>query len=141
MAIDKDSVSLPFRSGMIRTLIISNDFTFLATLARLLITRFPSIIIEAAKNREEALRKMRSFKPSIVFIDISLTEECCFDLAMQIKSLFLGVIIIILIDYDIPEYYEAARQSGADYFFAKQSVNVNEILDLMETIIGSRKET
>lgn len=141
MEIDRDSVSLPFRSRMIRTLIISSDFTFLATFARLLKTRFPFIIIEAAKDREEAIRKIRSFKPGLIFIDISLTGKCGFDLTSRIKGLFLGVIIIILMDYDIPEYYEAARKSGADYFFAKQSVNVIEILDLMESILGSGKET
>ncbi len=141
MAIDRDSVSLPLRAEMIRTLIISNDFTFLATFARLLNTRFPFIIIEAAKDREEAIRKIRNFRPGIIFIDISLTGECGFDLTERIKGLFLGVIIIILMDYDIPEYYEAARKSGADYSFAKQSVNVIEILELMESIIESRNGT
>lgn len=140
MEIDRDSAPLPFRPEMIRALIISNDFSFSATFARLLKTRFPFVIIETAKDQEEAIRKTRSFKPGIIFMDISLTGECGFDSIANIKGLFRGIIIIIIMDYDIPEYCDAARQCGADYFFAKQSVNMMEVLDLMECIMRSGKD-
>lgn len=42
-------------------------------------------------------------------------------------------VVIILTDYDIPEYRDAVYRSGARYFFAKESLDWGQV----ETVIKS----
>lgn len=123
---------------MIKILIISNDLVFLTALKRLLITQLPSVRLKEADGGE-ALTKIRTFKPALIFTDIKLTGENGFELTERIKSLFPEIIIIILMDYDVLEYYEAAKQVGADYCLSKQSTSAVEILDLVKSILPGLK--
>ena len=43
--------------------------------------------------------------------------------------------VIILTNYDLPEYREAAYQFGVDYFLSKTLLTENDILDVVESIL------
>jgi DNA-binding NarL/FixJ family response regulator len=57
--------------------------------------------------------------------DLELTEE--------IKKLHPHIMIIILTNYDLPEYREAAARCKADYFFSKGSMNTEEVIPLVKS--------
>ena len=116
-------------------MIISDGCVFSVVLTRLLMKRFPLLMFEEARNSKEALARIPVLKPVLVFIDTALTVGNGFDLTAQIKTAFPGIIIILFMNHDIPEYREAARRCGADFSFSKQSSSMVEIFNLVESTL------
>ena len=118
-----------------RILIVEDNRTFRQTLRRLLDTRFPFLTCEEAGDGEEALRKVHDFLPHLISMDIKLPGESGIALTKKIKGSYPEIIIIILTNYDLPEYRDAAMRNGADYFLSKGSSNTQEILSLIESVV------
>ncbi len=92
--------------------------------------RFPSIETFEAANGEEAMREIEANQPAAVFMDLRLGGENGLDLTKKIKAKYPDLVVVILTNYDLPEYREAAYRSGADHFISKDSFlsMVNSIL-------------
>lgn len=95
---------------------------------------FPSICIEEAAEGEEALRKVKDFGPDLIFMDIELPGRNGLVITEEAKDLYPEIVIVILSNYDSPEYREAAHRKGADYFLSKESTTAREIISLVESI-------
>lgn len=122
---------------IIKTLIVEDNDKFRQALWDLLHTSFPSMILDESTDGQEALAKVASFQPDIIFLDIRLPGENGLSLTPKIKKLFPAIKLIILTAHDLLEYREAAFQKGADYFLVKGTTSNNEILNLVENIISS----
>ena len=109
------------RLDMKRILIVEDNPFFLQFLKETLHARLPSIDILEAANGEEALQKIRTLPPDAVFMDLRLPGANGLELTQKIKAQYPDIIIVILTNYDLPEYREAAHQSGADHFLSKDS--------------------
>jgi len=118
-----------------RILIVEDNPTFRQTLRRLLDTRFPFLTCEEAGEGKEALTKVNKFLPELIFMDIKLPGESGLELTKKIKSSHPEIIIIILTNYDLPEYRDVAMRNGADYFLSKGSSNTQDILSLVESVV------
>ena len=94
--------------------------------------------VEEALDGKAALEKVISFFPDLVFMDIRLPGESGLELTKRIKESHPHIAIIILTDYDLPEYREAARCGGADGFISKGALNLTDIGALIETIFPGR---
>jgi DNA-binding NarL/FixJ family response regulator len=46
--------------------------------------------------------------------------------------------IVILTTYDLPEYREAAVRFRADYFFSKDSITNEEVIQLVKSILSKK---
>jgi DNA-binding NarL/FixJ family response regulator len=92
--------------------------------------------VEEAENGEEALKKIEALSPHVVFMDIKLPGQSGLEVTREIKSRYSGIIVIILTSYDLPEYREAAKNYGADFFLSKGSSSREEILALIESILA-----
>jgi DNA-binding NarL/FixJ family response regulator len=121
--------------GTFKTLIVEDNASFRNTLLDILSAQFPSITIEEAADGREALEKVDSFHPHLIFMDIRLPGENGLVLTQKIKTKYPEVVIIILTSYDLPEYREAAYRYGANYFIVKGSSTNQEILALVESIL------
>ncbi len=115
---------------MKRILIVEDNAFFLQFLKETMCLRFPWIDILEAANGEEAMRKIEALPPEAIFMDLRLPGENGLELTKKIKAQYPKIIVVILTNYDLPEYREAAYQSGADHFVSKDSfLNiVNSIL-------------
>jgi DNA-binding NarL/FixJ family response regulator len=91
-----------------------------------------------AGDGEEAMHKINSDLPDLIFMDIKLPGENGLELTAKIKAKYPDVIVIILTSYDTPEYREAAVQAKANYFLAKGSSSKEGILKLVESISAGR---
>jgi len=118
---------------MKRILIVEDNVIFLQFLRKTLSSRFPSIDILEAANGEEALQKIKLFPPNVVFMDIGLPGENGLELTKKIKARYPNIIVVIVTNYDLPEYREAAYQSKADHFLSKDS-----FLKIINSIIPNR---
>ena len=119
---------------MLKTLIVEDNATFRQSLKATLETEFPLMVIEEAEDGKEAMERVTTFRPDLIFMDIKLPGETGLDLTKRIKTNDTSIVIIILTMYDLPEYREAAQQYGADYFVSKGSSTREEILELVRSI-------
>ena len=123
-----------------KILIVEDNAIFRQTLKGLLDTRFPFISFEEAWDGREALKKVNDFLPDLIFMDIKLPGESGLQLTKKIKNSYPEIIIIILTNYDLPEYREATKQKGADYFLTKGYSNIQEIMALVDSILSNLKK-
>jgi DNA-binding NarL/FixJ family response regulator len=121
------------RADMERVLIVEDNPFFLQFLKETLHSRFPSIDILEAANGEEAMQKIKTLKPEAIFTDLRLPGENGLELTKKIKAEHPDIIVVIITNYDLPEYREAAYQCKADHFLSKDS-----FLNMINSILPNR---
>jgi DNA-binding NarL/FixJ family response regulator len=119
---------------MFKTLIVEDNAAFRQSLREMLSERFPAMGFEEAQGGEEALDKIETTAPHLVFMDIKLPDANGLEVTRRIKARYVEIRVIILTSYDLPEYREAAKLYGADYFLSKESSSREDILTLVESI-------
>ena len=117
---------------MLKTLIVEDSATFRKTFKDALCERFPFMLIEEAPGATEALQKIKTFLPDLIFMDIRLPGESGLELTRRIKTSHPEIVVIILTAYDLREYREAAYNGGADAFIPKNSLNLADISALIK---------
>ena len=121
---------------MAKTLLVEDSLHFRRLLRDHLKDRFPSMAIEEASDGVEAMSKLDSFCPDLIFMDIRLPGVSGLELTKRIKSRCPDIHIIVLTSYDLPEYRETARDYGADQFIAKGSTTMEEILTVTKAYVS-----
>jgi two-component system response regulator YesN len=124
--------------AMAKTLIVEDSTFFRQLLKETLLSRFPEMDISEAGNAEEALSKMVTFAPDLIFVDIRLPGESGLEFTRKIRSTYPDIPIIILTSYDLPEYREAAEEYQADYFLSKGTTTKENILETVKSILSNR---
>ena len=94
------------------------------------------MIITEAGDGEEALRKIDTVLPNLIFMDINLPGENGLELTRKIKATHSETPIIILTSYDLPEYRQAAYEYGANSFLVKGSFTLAELITMVESLIS-----
>ena len=129
MGREKKSIKI----DMGRILIVEDNTFFLKFLKEILHSRFPSMDILEAANGDEAVQKIKMFPPDAVFTDLRLPGENGLELTKKIKAQYPNIVVVIITNYDLPEYREAAYQSKADHFLSKDS-----FLKIVHSILPNR---
>ncbi len=125
----------PICQGMARmhkTLIVDDISVFRETFKSALCERFPTMAIEEAVDGRDALEKIETLKPDLIFMDIRLPGKSGIELTEKIKDEHPEIVIVILTNYDMPEYREAASKSGADDYIPKDSLKMSAIETLVQ---------
>ncbi len=120
---------------MLRTLIIEDNALFRQSLKDVLWARFPFIAVQEAADGAEALQKVDAFAPNLIFMDIGLPGESGIALTKKIKESHSNTIIIVLTNYDLPEYRDSAYKAGADSFLIKGATGPERLLTLVDSIL------
>lgn len=121
------------KTSMRRILIVEDNAFFLQFLKETMHLRFPSIDILEAANGEEAMQKIKTLSPDAIFMDLRLPGENGLELTKKIKAQYPDIVVVILTNYDLPEYREAAYQSRADHFLSKDS-----FLNMINSILANQ---
>jgi DNA-binding NarL/FixJ family response regulator len=119
---------------MFQILIVEDNAPFRQSLREMLCEQFPTMRVEEAQDGEDALDKLETYSPHLVFMDIKLPGQSGLEVTKTIKARYPEVRVIILTSYDLPEYRQAASEYGADYFLSKGSSSREEILALVDTV-------
>ena len=122
---------------MLRILIVEDNHYFRQTLADLILSHFPEMVLEEAGEGEEALRKFGLSRPDIVFMDVNLPGENGLEITKKIRAFDPAVNITILTSYDLPEYHETAKNYGASHFLSKNSSSAEDILNVIKSVTGT----
>jgi two-component system response regulator YesN len=120
---------------MFKILLVEDDQQFRKVLKEELSRWFPSITIEEASDGKEAMEKMDSFCPQIIFMDIRLPGESGLQLTKKIKAKYPSTNVTMLTSHDLPEYRQAAIECGASHFFVKGTSEGNEIRALVKSLL------
>ena len=124
------------RDIMFNTMLVDDNFLIMQLVESKLHDQFPSMEIIEAVDGAEALQKIESHPPNLIFMDIHLPGEDGLELTRKIKADHPDIIIIIFTSHDSPEYREAAIRYKADYFFHKGSIIANNgIFTLVKSIL------
>ncbi|MGA7877797.1 MAG: response regulator transcription factor [Desulfoferrobacter sp.] len=123
-----------------RTLIVEDNAVFRQSLKEMLWTYFPSMIIEEAADGREALEKMNSFFPNVIFMDIGLPGENGLKIIKRIRTKKFPASIIVLTIHESPEYRDTGYSCGADCFLTKGNIRGGEIASLLQSIIREGKD-
>lgn len=125
---------------MCMILIVEDNASFRQSLKELLSVRFPSARIEEAIDGQEALLKVNSSIPDLIFMDIRLPGINGLELTKTIKASHPNITVICLTSYDLPEYREAAYRSGATHFFTKGTATGDEIAMVVNSLLSNPVE-
>ncbi len=123
---------------MFRTMLVEDNLLFRESLRDSLRLQFPSMEIVEAGNGQEAFERIDSFSPNLIFMDIRLPGQNGLELTKRIKELYPNVIVIILTNYDLPEYREAAARFNADHFLSKDSMTHQDVNVLVKAALSEK---
>jgi len=116
---------------MQKALIVEDNTIFRKTFRDALSKHFPEMALQEATNGKIALKKLDTFQPELIFMDIRLPGQNGLELTEKIKERYPDVFVVILTEYDLPEYREAACFGGADAVIAKGALNISEIAGIV----------
>jgi DNA-binding NarL/FixJ family response regulator len=119
---------------MTNTLIVEDNASFREILKNILISSFPSMTIREAADGLEALLKIETQTPELIFMDIRLPGENGIQLTRKIRASHPATIIVIISNCDTIEYQNAALEAGAKAFVSKASSTPIDIIDTVSRI-------
>ena len=119
---------------MFKSLIVEDNGNYRKILKQSLEERFPFMSVEEVADGKEALQRIGTFLPHLIFMDVQLPGESGLHLTKKIKIDHPEIVVVILTSFDFPEYREAAVQYGASHYFTKDSLNLNEIEEIVKSI-------
>lgn len=121
---------------MAKVLIVDDNAHFRESLRDILHVRVPTLETHEATNGEEALTKVEACRPDLIFMDISLPGENGLEVTKKVKARYPDIIIVVLTNYDLPEYRAAAFHNGANYFLSKD-VSSGDLFALVERVLSN----
>lgn len=76
-------------------------------------------IVGQAGNSRDAMSAMQKLRPDTVILDIRIPESSGIQVLKEIKCRYPAVKVIMLTNFDNPQYRKQCRQLGADHFLNK----------------------
>lgn len=115
-------------------LLVEDNAGYRGAVKETILSHLPSVNVKEASDGKEALKTFDADQPTLIFMDIHLPGESGLVLTKVIKEIFPQIAICILTSYDSPEYREAAKQSGADFFLSKLTTKGEHLVELVKHI-------
>jgi len=122
-------------TGSLKILLVEDSTLFRELFKLTLQNRFPAVEIYEAVDGEQALQKVETLHPNLIFMDIGLPGENGLELTRKIKASHPGIMVIIFTSFDLTECREAAERYKADYFLPKGSPAIKDLFSLIDSIL------
>jgi DNA-binding NarL/FixJ family response regulator len=120
----------------LRTLIVDDHPLFRHTLKEALTGRFPFLSIKEAADGQEALEKVETFLPELIFMDINLPDINGLELTRRIREAHPGTTILIITHYNLPEYRSVAQECGARDYITKDAMDPQRIDEVIREVLS-----
>ena len=121
---------------MFKTLLVDDNDMFRQSLKTVLSRNFPFMEIEEAGTGAAVLLTQKDHQ--LVFMDIRLPDTNGLELTRRLKEVRPDSLVCVVTQFDIPEYREAANQSGANEFFLKDNLTERVIVSLVDSMLATR---
>jgi DNA-binding NarL/FixJ family response regulator len=118
-----------------KVLIVDDNAGYRAALRGLLEDQFPAIEVVQAGSVEDGLAMARAPGLELVFMDLRLQPGSGFAFTRALKDARPRCIVCVISSYALPEYRQAALDSGADHFLAKGEASACEIVSIVASVL------
>lgn len=118
-----------------KVLIVDDNAGYRATLRGLLEEHFHGIEVAQATSAADGLAQALAPGLELVFMDLRLQHGSGFELTKALKGACPRCIVCVISSYALPEYRQAALESGADHFLAKGEATACEIVSIVESVL------
>ena len=115
-----------------KVLIVDDNASYRQSLRELLSQQFQDLQIMEAESPKEALEQIENTVPDLLLIDIDLAGQSGLELTSKVREELQGASIAVITSHDLPEFRQAAQESGADHFFSKTTSEIEDILTWVE---------
>jgi DNA-binding NarL/FixJ family response regulator len=122
-------------------LIVENNVQLREYFSELLHHYCPGISVHEASSAQDVIRHVARKCPDLIFMDVHLSGSSGFELTRRIKAENPQVAVIILTNYDYPEYREYATRFGADHFFRKDTLSVTGLVDVVKSVMSLKGDS
>lgn len=92
-------------------------------------------IVGQVGNGREVLDAVMRLRPETVILDIRLPDQSGIEVLKEIKTHYPEVMVIILTNFDNPQYRKQCQQLSADHFLNK-TLEFEKIVDTIMSDIG-----
>lgn len=116
---------------MLVTMIVEDNIPFREMFKSGLLSELPSMHVIEAGNGEEAFQKLASYPTDLIFMDIGLPGQNGLEITRKIKTERQDLPIVMVTNYDLPEYQNAAAGCGANGFITKGTSKWEDISTLV----------
>jgi len=103
------------------TVLVVDDNTDMRRLIRSIVSDLAGYIVECADGLQ-AIQAYAAHKPDWVLMDIEMPALDGISATQEIKSVFPEAQIVIVTEYDDPNWREEARQAGACAYVLKENL-------------------
>jgi DNA-binding NarL/FixJ family response regulator len=116
-----------------RTVLVEDNAVLRGFVKEMLGIKFPTMTVFEAGDAKSATKIIDSSPPDLILMDIRLPDDSGLSLTKRIKQEHPEIAIMILTSYDLPEYREAAAESGAMCFVYKGIASGEQIADIIRS--------
>ena len=97
--------------------------------------------VETAYDGEEALTKVRDWRPDLVLLDVMMPKLSGFEVCKRLKAdpATQGVAVLMITALDQPSDVERAVDAGTDDFLTKP-INQTDLLHRIRALLASRQQ-
>ncbi len=121
----------------LRVLLVEENQAFRKNFKAVLCARFPGMHIQEAWSPHQATQMLEAQEVDLAFVDINFSQGSGLDLSRKIKCMWPSCSVVILGHHDLPEYREAAENSGASSFLCKDKAALSDIEKLVYKLCPS----
>lgn len=122
----------------IKVLIADDHQLFREGLATLLFSAENIEVIAQAKDGNEAIEKVKHFKPDVVLLDIAMPIINGIEATKKIKALFPDIKTITVSMHSDKQYVKGALEAGADGYLLK-NCTYRQLTDAIQSVYDGKK--
>lgn len=125
---------------MFPVLIVEDNPFFSEALHAVLQSRFPFLTLANAATVREALARIDSMRPALIFMDMNLPDGNGLELTRRIRAAGINAVVVVLSNHDLPVYRDKAIRCGADHFIEKGSIDLEAIFGVVDSMLATRRK-
>ncbi len=103
-------------------------------LARLLAEVDRVTIVGPASDGDEALRLFDEHHPGLVVLDLHMPGQNGLEVLVKIRQQDRSCTVVMLTNYDFPEFRSACLNAGAD-FFLRKSTEFERVVEMLKDLV------
>jgi DNA-binding NarL/FixJ family response regulator len=119
-----------------RVLIVEDSNVLVQRLRSILAEVTGLEIVGHADNVADAAREIRKAKPDVVILDIRIPGGSGIDVLEGLRKYPFQPIVIMLSNYNYPQYRKKCLQSGARYYFDK-STEFHKVSEVLQSLVDT----
>lgn len=123
---------------MSKRVLIADDDSMLIQLLRLKAEQADlAAEIHTAENGEETIRAIQSMQPNILVLDLRMQKGDGFSVLEHLKKEGMDLQVIVLTNYNKPEYREKCTHYGVHEYIVKSETGLSELMDKLEAVVSA----